>query len=178
MLAPHSSAALEFAKRRCVLAEILAFLGERVTQLDLAAPIGADVTEPCAQFADVIVRERLYSQLAAITVRFVVFRLERNDTIVIALGSRKVTDKSPCSGPIEQEVRLLRCERDGRIVGGECAPLIVRTAQERANGIEQRCIRTGRALRGERRRASLRPAPERQQALRALQQQSRIGGLA
>jgi hypothetical protein len=177
MRPPQSRTLLEVAERLLVRAEILVFLGEREAQLHLSAPVRRAPLKPGFQLGDVIALGGLRAQVCAILERFVIVGLERDDPIVVGLRLLERTDEPPYGRTVEKETRVVGIEVDGPIVRLERSLLVVCPGVDRAERIEEARIGRCPALCRAGRFPRAAQLADREQALRAEEQELRVFGL-
>ena len=170
MPAPQARAALEQRKGLLVEAEVLAFLGERMTKLDLAAPVANSGGQPRFELGDMIVLRRLRPKIGARGVGLVIGGVERDHTIEVRFGLRELPEVAPYGRPVVEMTRLRGRERHRLVVGRQRARLIAGPAVETSNRIQEPGIASGAVARriggGDR----LRHPPQRLQAKSLVQQ--------
>ena len=167
-------AALEQRKGLLIEAEVLAFLGERMTNLDLAAPVANPGGQQRFERRDVIVLRRLRPKVRTGGVGLVIGGIERDHAVEVRLGLRQLPEVAPHRRPVVKIARLRGRERHGLLVGRKRARLIAGPAVEAPDRIPHAGIVSGSVPRriggGDR----LGYAPQRMQTTSPVQQDLRI----
>jgi hypothetical protein len=99
-------------ERLRILAEILAFLGQREPKLNLSAPVRASCQQRL-EARDVVARRRLHPQLRTVEIGLEIPRPLRNDPIVIRFCSFEITHEATHRSTVVDELRIVRRQSDG-----------------------------------------------------------------
>lgn len=165
----------QLLERVRVVAEVLVLFRQRVPYLHFAAPIGETLGGEGLKFGDVIAMRGLGPQIRAIHVGLEIAGAQRDDPIVVGLRLAEAAEKAAHRCPIENVMRVVGREGHGSLEGCERVLLIAEEAEQAAEAVEQRRVRRAREC-GERSRAGIATAPQRQQALRLAEQPLRRVG--